>query len=147
MNNSPRKSDIDLSVNDGYSHDIVKRMIRENVEYETLSEREYDMAVIDGYIDIMTNAVCSSQPYINIGADKVPIDMVRSRFMKYTMSNIIYVYGCMDFNTSDIKNIHAYLLKALYDAPSTMASYYKAKVQHDMSQYAGSFEKGGEAYE
>ena len=144
--NNVGDSDINLSGEDGYSHDVVKEIIRKNVEYDVLSEREYNMDIIDGYIDIMTNAVCSSQPYINIGADRVPVGMVRSRFLKYSMSNILYVYSCMEDTTSEIRNIHAYLLKALYDAPSTMASYYKAKVQHDMPQYAGIYGKGGEAY-
>ena len=32
------------------------------------------------------------------------------------------------------KNIKKYLLAALFNAPSTMDSYYQAEVRHDMAQ-------------
>ena len=40
-------------------------------------------------------------------------------------------------NTTKIYNIKSYLLTALFNAGSTMSSYYKAMVNHDMPQFAG----------
>lgn len=51
--------------------------------------------------------------------------------------NIEYVLGCMGKNTTKIHNIKSYLLTALFNAGSTMSSYYKAMVNHDMPQFAG----------
>ena len=35
-------------------------------------------------------------------------------------------------NPSDIRNIRAYLLTALYNAPVTIDNYYSALVNHDL---------------
>ena len=42
----------------------------------------------------------------------------------------------MKQNTTKVKNIRKYLLAALFNAPSTMDSYFQAEVNHDMPQYA-----------
>ena len=34
-------------------------------------------------------------------------------------------------STADIRNIKAYLLEMLFNAPTTCGSYYRAKVNHD----------------
>lgn len=139
---SNTESNIYLSAIDGcYTFDNVSELIKDNIGYDVLSERKYDMDLIDCYVDIMVHAVCTSQQYISIGSDKIPADLVRSKFLKFNMSNVIYVYNCMEENTSDIRNVRAYLLKALYNAPSTMTSYYRSKVQHDMPELAGTVRK------
>ena len=39
---------------------------------------------------------------------------------------------CMKDNTTYVRNIKKYLLAALYNAPTTINSYYSSLVQHDM---------------
>ena len=63
-----------------------------------------------------------------------PKETVKSRFLKLDISHIEYVLECMNHNTTKIKNIKKYLLAALYNAPTTIDSYYKARVQHDMPE-------------
>ena len=48
-------------------------------------------------------------------------------------THLEYVIDCMRSNTTEIRNIRAYLLTALYNAPVTMSPYYQAAVQHDFS--------------
>ena len=55
------------------------------------------------------------------------------KFLKLNNSHIEYVMDCFKGNTSKVKNIKKYLLAALFNAPSTMDSYYRAEVNHDMS--------------
>ena len=38
---------------------------------------------------------------------------------------------CLRESTADIRNIKAYLLEMLFNAPATCGSYYRAKVNHD----------------
>lgn len=64
-------------------------------------------------------------------------EVVKSRFSKLTMTHIEYVLECMNKNTTDVKNIKKYMLAALYNAPVTIDSYYKARVNHDMPELAG----------
>lgn len=42
---------------------------------------------------------------------------------------------CMGKNTTKIYNIRAYLMAALFNAGSTIRSYYKAMVNFDMPQF------------
>jgi transcriptional regulator with XRE-family HTH domain len=74
--------------------------------------------------------------YIIISSTKFPKETVKFRFSKLDISHIEYVLECMNHNTTNIKNIKKYLLAALYNAPTTIDSYYKARVQHDMPELA-----------
>ncbi len=40
----------------------------------------------------------------------------------------------MQRNTTQVANIRAYTLSALYNAPVTIGQYYTAQVSHDMTQ-------------
>ena len=59
-------------------------------------------------------------------------EVVKSRFMKLDSSHVQYVMDCMKDNTTYVRNIKKYLLAALYNAPTTINSYYSSLVQHDM---------------
>ena len=66
------------------------------------------------------------------GKNKVmPQQVVKSRFLKLNSSHIEYVLEAMNKNPSDIRNIRAYLLTALYNASLTIDNYYSALVNHD----------------
>lgn len=72
-----------------------------------------------------------------MSGQEYPAELVKSKLLKLNYSQIEYVLGCMGKNTTKIRNIKSYLLIALFNAGSTMSSYYKAMVNHDMSQFAG----------
>ena len=61
----------------------------------------------------------------------MPQQVVKSRFLKLNSSHIEYVLEAMNKNPSDIRNIRAYLLTALYNASLTIDNYYSALVNHD----------------
>jgi hypothetical protein len=63
--------------------------------------------------------------------------MVRTKFLKLNYSHIEYVMDEMRRNTTKVRNIKKYMLAALFNAPSTIESYYRARVNHDMPQFAG----------
>ena len=56
---------------------------------------------------------------------------------------IEFVLDCMRENTSKIRNIKQYLRAVLFNAPSTIDSYYTALVAHDMASGAWAKPKGG----
>ena len=69
---------------------------------------------------------------IRIAGDDYPAEVVKSRFMKLDSSHVQYVMDCMKDNATYVRNIKKYLLAALYNAPTTINSYYSSLVQHDM---------------
>ena len=84
-------------------------------------------------VRIILNTVCSSRKLIRVAGDDKPKDIVKGVLLKLTREHIEYVLECMKANTTQIRNIRQCLLAALYNAPMTMNSYYKAQVNYDMT--------------
>ena len=93
----------------------------------------YDTGILDGIRELILDVVCTKKKTIVIAGDEKPVDVVKSRFMKLDMEHIRYVMNCMQESTAKIRNIKQYLLAALYNAPATIDSYYRAEVSHDMA--------------
>ena len=55
----------------------------------------------------------------------------------YSEIIVEYVINCLGKNTTKVRNIKSYLLASLFNAGSTISSYYRAEVNHDMPQFAG----------
>ena len=108
-----------------------REIIKENVEYEIMVDR-YGQERMDEAVDLMLETVISRRPYIRIAGDEFPREVVKSRFLKINSGHLEYVFDCIDKNTTKVNNIKAYLLAALYNAPATMDSYYRAEVNHDL---------------
>jgi len=94
----------------------------------------YDTGILDGIRELILDVVCSKKKTIVIAGDEKPVDVVKSRFMKLDMEHIRYVMNCLQESTAKIRNIKQYLLAALYNAPATIDSYYRAEVSHDMAE-------------
>lgn len=111
--------------------DTYREIIKENIEFEALVHR-YGYERVDELVELMLQTVLSQRPYIRIAGDDYPREVVKSRFLKVNFSHVEYVFDCLDNNTTKVRNIKSYLLAALYNAPATMDSYYRAEVNHDL---------------
>ena len=110
-----------------------EELIRDNLEIDILSQdSRYDIARVNEMVEIMLDAICSQSPTIRINGADIPHEVVKSRFLKLDSSHIEYVLHAMDQCPSDIRNIRAYMLTTLYNAPVTMDNYYSALVNHDL---------------
>ena len=90
---------------------------------------------------IICEVVCVKQKFVKIGGLDYPYQFVKERFLELDSSHLEYVIGCMQNTTSKISNIKAYMVTALYNAPSTINHYYQQEVQHDM--YGGGWSEKG----
>ena len=108
-----------------------KKFIRQNIEYEALCS-QYDKYDIDEIVENILDVLLSKGKNINIGGVEIPLEVVKSRFMKLDYSHIQYVFECLERNTKKIVNIKKYLQTVLYNAPSTMSNYYRAEVNYDL---------------
>ena len=108
-----------------------REIIKANIEYDIMTER-YGAERMDEAVELMLEVVLSKRPYIRIAGDDFPREVVKSRFLKINSGHLEYVFDCIDKNTTKVGNIKAYLLAALYNAPATMDSYYRAEVNHDL---------------
>lgn len=124
--------------NDGYAaaieeYSLYREYFEEQCELKALQAANPAYRdVLEEMIGILTDTCTSTKPVIRIGGDDRPVQIVRSRFMKLDSGHIQYVLNCFAENTTKVRNIRQYLLTALYNAPSTIDSYYTAQVQHDL---------------
>ena len=119
-----------------YDEDEIRTLIKENIAYEVLTERNIDTGELDGIVDLMTDICCSISPTIRINGSDYPREMVVTRFLKLNMHHIEYVMESLRRTTTDIRNIRVYLLSALFNAPTTIDNYWQQRVLHDMPQLA-----------
>lgn len=94
----------------------------------------YDGDRLENILELVVETVCSKRQIVRIGGDDRPIEVVKSRFMKLNSEHIRYVLDCFKENTTKIRNIRQYMLASLYNAPTTIESYFDALVRHDMAQ-------------
>ena len=113
------------------TYDEARETVKENIEYEILSER-YPVERLDEIVDIASEALCSKRSTFSLGKDTYPYALVKDRLLRLDSSHIEYILDCIDGNTTDIRNIKPYMLKTLINAPATMDSYYRTKVNHDL---------------
>lgn len=107
-----------------------RRVVRESVEYDRLCER-YGRDETDGAVELIVDTLCSNRPTIRIGGDDVPAQQVRSRLLALEYDHMEYVFDSLRQSGTRIRNIRAYMLAALYNAPATMSSYYSARLRQD----------------
>ena len=116
------------------ARECYREVILDNIEYSYLVQDSHiDREQLDEIVDLIVDTVCSARKVIRIAGDDYPAEVVKSRFMKLDSSHVQYVMDCMKDNTTYVRNIKKYLLAALYNAPTTINSYYSSLVQHDMT--------------
>lgn len=101
--------------------------IKEQIGYETFNDDRIDEIVL-----LIKEILNSNKETIRINKENKSTKEVKNVFLKLNKLHIDYVLYCLDHNSTEIKNIKAYIISCLYNASFTMNSYYDAKVRHDL---------------
>ena len=111
-----------------------RELILENIDYDVLAgDPCVDREQLDEIVALVQETVCSTRSRIRVAGSDYPAEVVRSKLLKLNSEHIRFVMDCLKQNTTRIRNIRQYLLAMLFNAPSTMNSYYAALVAHDMA--------------
>jgi len=113
--------------------DAYREIIKDNIDFDILAannptERER----LNEIVELLTETVCTSREYLTIAGDDYPAELVKSKLLKINSEHIEYVLDSLKRNTTEVRNIKKYMLAVLFNAPSTIDSYYSALVNHDM---------------
>lgn len=118
--------------------DAMRAQIKENIEYDWFADCYADHETISGsqeeldeLVEIMTESACTVGT-VRIHGQEMAAEVVKSRMLKIGSEHIQYVFDCLKHTTSKIRNIKAYLLTALFNAPATICNHYGAMVRHDL---------------
>ena len=113
---------------------MYEEIIKDNIEYDYLIQDRYlDRDRIEEILALILETVCTKRRTIRIAGDDHPAELVKAKFMKLNSEHIRFVLDCMQENTTKIRNIKQYMKAALFNAPSTIGSYYTSLVSHDMA--------------
>ena len=105
--------------------------IREQIEYDLICT-PVNRAQVDEFVEIMLEVALTRSPTIKIGRDaEYPTAFVQQRFEQITSSHIEKVLDGISENTTRVWNTKAYLLAALFNAPSSTDNHYTMLVNHD----------------
>ncbi len=104
--------------------------VKEQLDYPLLA-MTYTDDTPNCVLELICDVLCSTSPGTRIGGEMIPTPKVQTRFRQLRFEHVAYVLDCLAETTTDIRNIRAYLLTALYNAPLTMGPYYAAAVRRD----------------
>lgn len=108
-----------------------KELISENIEYDFLV-KNYSQSAAEEILETMLDAVCSNKDYIWIGEEMIPQMVVKSRLLKLNYGHIVYVLDSIKRNKTNVRNPKKYLLATLYNAITSMDTYYTTAVNYDL---------------
>ena len=109
-------------------------IVKDNIDYDTLIQecRLGDQQYIDEMVELIAETISFKRENMFIGNVEYPYQFVKNKLLKVDSSHIQYVLECLHDNTTKIRNVRAYLLTSIFNAPSTINHYYRAEVNHDM---------------
>jgi len=110
-----------------------EQIIKDNIDYDIIVE-EYGANWLDEIVALMVDVVCSKEPFIRINKQEYPQEVVKSRFLKINSTHIEYIHFSLKENTSNVRNIRAFLITTIYRASETTDNWFSAKVKYDMSK-------------
>ena len=107
--------------------------IEDQIEYDLIAD-QCNREQLNEFVEIMLEVALSKSPTMKIGRDaEYPTAYVQHRFEQLTSAHIEKVLDGIRENTTRVWNTRAYLLAALFNAPSTTDNHYTMLVNHDMS--------------
>lgn len=141
INNTYRCDEMDSI--DKIDRKEIKAELKKQLNYENLiSRNEADKKQINSIINILADVMSSRSQSIRIAGWNKPLEEVIQRFRQLTDKHIAYVLECLNKNADKPRNIRAYLLTSLFNAPSTMDCYYARDAdQAETKQYSFDIEE------
>lgn len=109
----------------------LKESVKNQIEYDALCT-QYASEDVDAMVELIAEMQSSTAAAVRLGKDQIPIEIIKERFRQLNQMHVAYVLDSLRTTTTQINNIKAYLLTALYNAPTTMGFFYSAQVRHDL---------------
>lgn len=114
-------------------YDYICQHVKDNIDYDIMITRPECTSWYDDYYNLIVEVLMRNSKTMKISGEDYSMQLVKKRFEMLNSSHLQYVHMQISRSTSDIKNIKAYMIKALFNAPVTQNSFYQTKVNHDMA--------------
>ena len=122
-----------LEINKGIDNtdkiDEIRQKVHAQIEYDILAQ-EYSESALNEIAELMLEVYCTEAKTLKIGRRNIPVALAKERLQMLNSAHIEYIFESLRASPANIKNIKAYLLECLFNAPATMKHYYQAKVNY-----------------
>ena len=81
---------------------------------------------------MIVEMVVGKRDKLVIGGTEYPQCIIKKRFLSLNASHIEYAMWKVSENLGEIHNIKKYMIATLFNAPTTMDTFYTQLVNHDM---------------
>lgn len=105
--------------------ELIRKVIKQKIEYPVLIEEE-EKERIDLILNLMTEAIQNKKD-IKVNQSSVNYKTVRERLLSLKKEHIKYVLSVLGENRQNIKNLRAYLISLLYNAPVNILGMTKSE--------------------
>ena len=135
-NQSILSKNVDLSEDEMDKINYCRKIVKEQISYTAFEQNKfYRIELVDELVELMTEIfMMPDESFERVNGTEKSIAVIKSRFCKINQLHIEYVLDSMQKNQTNIGNIKAYLLTALYNSTITMDSYYQARVNYDLRE-------------
>ena len=109
-----------------------RKKVKEKISFDYLMQlHPYNTDLVE-IVELIVEILCTQEEFMRIGKKQVYTALVQDRMNQLDYTHIEYILECMKESPSNIRNIKAYLLESLFNAPVTISNYYSAKVNYDL---------------
>ncbi|MCL2545761.1 MAG: DUF6017 domain-containing protein [Oscillospiraceae bacterium] len=112
---------------------LMRSKIHDHIDYPGLLIQHFNQPLVDEIVELMVETVCTHRKTLCVTKTDYPTEVVRKRFLSLDNSHINFVLDRLRENMADIRNIKAYILAMLFNAPTTTNAHFTARVAHDNS--------------
>lgn len=116
--------------------EFYRRLVKENINYDNLCETISILKrqILDEIVELMVEVLAVNRRTLRIAGADYPYPFVKSRFLCLGQDHIEYVLASLEQTSSRIGNIKAYILTCLFNAATTIDTYYTTTVNHNMTE-------------
>ena len=117
-----------------------RSLISRNIDYDfhMKNDAHIDKKIFDELYGVICDMVCIDRKTVDINRTKYPYEVVKAQFLKLRFKHLEYVMDSMKKTTTEIDNMYAYMITALYNSVNCVDHYYQQKVNHDLYGERGS---------
>lgn len=119
-----KKSDYD-------KYQEMRSEVMQNINFVDLVQK-YEKNRVLGIVQLITEVMLSDDDRIVIAKQRRYTAQVKQQLLALQYKHIEYVFECIDKQKTQIHNMKNYLLTCLYNATTTIDSYYKNLVQYEL---------------
>ena len=106
------------------SYEGTKEAFKRQIEYDLLKHDLGEAGELDELVEVASEVLTSTAQTIRVNREERGAAEVKERYRCLTMMHIQYVLRCMSDTATKIRNIRAVMVTALYNASSTISTYY-----------------------